>query len=376
VSVPTNCSIPLLDLREQFREIEGEVMESVHRVFAGQRFILGEEVEQLEQELARYCGVPYAIGCASGTDALYLSLLALDLKPGDEVVTVPYTFFATAGAIHRAGARPVFTDIDPDTFQMDPAKLEETLGRRQRVRAIIPVHLFGACAPMDAINTIAARHGAFVIEDAAQAIGAEFNHRRAGSLGGAGCFSFFPSKNLGGAGDGGLLTTDDEQLARRLRALRVHGSEVRYYHEEVGINSRLDALQAAILRVKLRHLDRWTRRRQQHAAFYLEALAGLPLQLPATPEGSTRHVWNQFVIRAEARDKLRAFLSDQGIGTEMYYPLPLHLQNCFRDLGYREGDFPVSEAVSRQCIALPVYAELTGGNLEHVAASIRDFYNA
>jgi dTDP-4-amino-4,6-dideoxygalactose transaminase len=368
--------IPLLDLKAQHASIGGEVMAAVGRVFENQAFILGEEVRLLEEELAAYCASRFAVGCASGTDALLLALKALDVGPGDEVLTVPFTFFATAGAIVNVGAKPVFVDILPDSFNMDPAQVEDALQRHPRIKAVIPVHLYGDCAEMDAILAAAARHGVPVIEDAAQAIGAEYRGRRSGTMGRIGCFSFFPSKNLGGSGDGGMMTTQDPALAARLRSLRVHGSEVKYYHDEVGFNSRLDALQAAVLRVKLRHLDDWTAGRQRNAARYRELLAGLGqhVQLPLPSPASTRHVYNQFVIRAQRRDELRAYLTANGIGTELYYPLPLHLQKCFLGLGYRQGDFAVSEACSADCLALPIFAELKAEALEWICSRIRAFY--
>lgn len=366
----------MLDLRAQHRTIRAEVLAAVERIVDSQMFVLGPEVGELECELAGYCQSPHAIGCASGTDALILALRALDVGPGDEVITVPFSFYATASCITLTGARPVFCDILPDTFNLDPASLAHTLQRHPRAKAILPVHLFGACADMDAIGQLAAERCIPLVEDAAQAVGAEYNGRRAGSLGLIGCFSFFPTKNLGGGGDGGLLTTHDPQIAERLRSLRVHGSRQRYFHDEIGMNSRLDALQAAILRAKLPHLDRWTAQRQAHAARYSELLAGLPVQTPAIPAHSTRHVFNQYTIRAPRRDELKAALAAQGIQTETYYPLPLHLQKCFAHLGYREGDFPVSEAVSRDCLSLPVYPELPVEDVDTVAQAIREFYAA
>lgn len=365
----------MLDLRAQHATIRSEVMAAVERVVDSQMFVLGPEVAELECELAGYCAAPYAVACASGTDALILAMRALGIGPGDEVITVPFSFYATASCIALTGARPVFTDIEPDTFNMDPRALERTLERHPRAKAILPVHLFGACADMDAINDLAGGRGIPVVEDAAQAIGAEWKGRRAGSLGRIGCFSFFPTKNLGGGGDGGLLTTADRTIAERLRSLRVHGSKQRYFHEELGMNSRLDALQAAILRAKLPYLDQWTAARQAHAAQYAELLAGVPVILPATAPGCTRHVFNQFTIRAPRRDELRQYLAEQGIQSETYYPLPLHLQQCFENLGYRPGDFPVSEAAARECLSLPAYPELPAEDLETVAAAIRTFHD-
>ncbi len=360
--------VPLLDLVAQHAAIREEVMAAVTRVIESQRFILGEDIARLEQAVAEYCGARYAIGCASGSDALFLAMLALEIGPGDEVLTTPYTFFATAGEIVRVGARPVFADIDPETFNIDPRKALEALDRHRRIKAIIPVHLFGACADMDPILEAARERGIAVIEDAAQAIGAEYKGRRAGSMGDAGCFSFFPSKNLGCWGDGGMVTTSREDLAGKIRALRVHGAKRKYYHEWVGVNSRLDTLQAAVLLVKMQRLDEWTAGRARHARMYCDMIAarGLPVRTPRTPGYCTRHVWNQFVIRCDRRDEVRALLEERGVGTEIYYPVPLHLQECFKYLGYREGDFPVSEACARQALALPVYAEMADSDLEYV----------
>lgn len=364
----------MLDLRAQHGAVRSAVLAAIERVLDSQMFILGEEVGELECALAGYCQVPHAVGCASGTDALILALRALDIGPGDEVITTPFTFFASASSIALVGARPVFCDIRPDTFNMDPEALRETLRRHPRAKAIVPVHLFGACADMKALLTLAQEYGAAVVEDAAQSIGAEYEARRAGSLGVIGCFSFFPTKNLGAGGDGGMLTTRDEAIAARLRSLRVHGSKQRYFHAEIGMNSRLDALQAAILRAKLPHLDHWTAQRQAHAARYRELLAGTPVTLPAVAAHTTRHVYNQFTIRTPRRDELKSYLAARGIQTETYYPRPLHLQECFRALNYREGDFPVSEAVARDCLSLPVYPELPAEDLEAVAGAIRAFH--
>lgn len=366
-------NIPLLDLQAQHKPIRDEVLAAVTRVIDSQRFILGEEVMRLEQELASYCGAPFAVGCASGSDALLLALMACEIEPGDKILTTPYTFFATAGAIAHLGAVPVFVDIDAGTYNIAPELVVAALDRDKDVKAIIPVHLFGACADMDPILEAARRHGCIVIEDAAQAIGSEYKGRRAGSMGRANCFSFFPSKNLGGYGDGGLVTTDDAALAERLAALRVHGTKRKYYHDWVGINSRLDALQAAVLRVKFTHLDQWTAKRQANAATYDRLLRGLPLHTPAIAPGCTRHIYNQYVIRCDRRDELKARLTESGIGCEVYYPLPLHLQTCFQNLGYKPGDFPVSEAAARETLALPI-AEVTTGQIEEVADVIRAFY--
>ncbi|MCC6586489.1 MAG: DegT/DnrJ/EryC1/StrS family aminotransferase [Bryobacterales bacterium] len=369
-------SIPLLDLRAQHKQIRDEIVAEVTRLIDSQRFILGEEVAELERQVAGYCNAAYGIGCASGTDALVLALTALDIGRGDQVLTVPYTFFATAGAIADVGAEPVFVDIDEDTCQMDVEQVEAALNRYPRVKAIVPVHLFGSCVDMDPLLAVAADRGIPIVEDAAQAIGAEYRGRRAGGMGAIGCFSFFPSKNLGGYGDGGMLTTTDARLAERLRALRVHGSRRKYYHEEVGFNSRLDTLQAAVLLVKFRYLDVWTAARQRNAERYRRVLghSPAPVRFQAVPPFVTRHVVNQFIIRAPGRDALKAFLADRGIGTEVYYPLPLHRQPCFSTLGYREGDFPASERLAAESLALPVYPELAEEDLEAVCAAIRGYY--
>ncbi|MBI4586215.1 MAG: DegT/DnrJ/EryC1/StrS family aminotransferase [Planctomycetes bacterium] len=367
--------IPLLDLKTQHRSIRGEVMAAMERVIDGQQFILGPEVEALEREVAAYCGVPHAVGVSSGTDALLLALMALEIGPGAEVITTPYTFFATAGSIHRAGARPVFLDIDLRTFNLDPARLEAAI--TPRTRALLPVHLFGRCADMEAILAMARRRGLKVIEDAAQAIGAERGGRRAGSFGEAGCFSFFPSKNLGGYGDGGLVTARDPDLAEKMRVLRVHGMKPKYCHKHIGGNFRIDALQAAGLRVKLRRLDSWSEARQANALDYQRrfseaGLAGKEVVLPEIPPD--RHVFNQYVILAKDRDRLKEHLRSRRIGCEIYYPVPLHLQECFRPLGYQEGDFPNSEKAARESLAIPVYPELTGSQKERVVGAIREFY--
>ena len=368
--------IPLLDLQAQHRGIRDEVLAEVTRLIDSQKFILGQDVQQLEAAIAAYSSCPHAVGCASGSDALFLALLAFGIGPGDEVIIPPYTFFATAGAVVRIGARPVFVDVDPNTFNMDVNRTADTLKKHPRARVMIPVHLFGACADMDGLREAAHGREMFFIEDAAQSIGAEYRGRRAGSMGDVACFSFFPSKNLGGYGDGGMLTTTDSALMGRLMALRVHGAEKKYLHKYVGINSRLDAIQAAVLRVKFRHLDSWTAARQHNAALYRDAFAGmdLPVRVPEVASHTTRHVYNQFVVLCERRDELQAYLKENGIGTEVYYPLPLHLQECFQDLGYQTNDFPVSERLAKDSLALPVYAELEPGDVEHVCRTILAFY--
>ena len=367
--------IPLLDLQAQHKQIREEVLAEIIRVVDSQRFILGEDVKKLEGEIASYCGTKYSIGCASGSDALILALMALEIKPGDEVLTTPYTFFATAGAISRVGAIPVFVDVEEATFNLDPRLMEKTLAAHPKIRAMIPVHLFGGCADMDPIMEMAGDRGIPVIEDAAQSIGSEYKGRRAGNIGQIGCFSFFPSKNLGGYGDGGIVTTNDAMLSERLSALRVHGGKKKYYHEWIGMNSRLDALQAAILRVKLRYLDGWSAGRAANAEHYRTRLAKLGVAVaPLTPgEYQTRHIYNQFVIRSANRSALQAHLTAQGIGTEVYYPIPLHLQPCYAFLGHKPGDFPVSEKLAAESLALPIHSDLPGDDIDYVCDSIRTF---
>jgi dTDP-4-amino-4,6-dideoxygalactose transaminase len=368
--------IPLLDLRAQHKQIRDEVLAEIVRVVDSQKFILGEDVLELEKEIAAYSGARHAIGCASGSDALFLALMALDIHPGDEVLTTPYTFFATAGAISRMGAVPVFVDVEEQTFNLDASRMADVLAAHPKIRAAIPVHLFGGCADMDPICAMVQERGIAVIEDAAQSIGAEYKNRRAGSVGHVGTFSFFPSKNLGGYGDGGMLTTNDAALAERLAALRVHGRTGKYFHQWIGVNSRLDTLQAAVLRVKLRYLDGWTAGRQKNAERYRTRFAKLSVPVvPAMPAGyQTRHIYNQFVIRCPDRDALQSYLKKQGIGSEVYYPLPLHLQPCFTDLGYKKGDFPVSEKLAGESLALPVQAELSTEDIDYIADTIRSFY--
>jgi dTDP-4-amino-4,6-dideoxygalactose transaminase len=375
-SAKDSVAVPALDLKAQYETIRDEIEPVIRGIVENQTFVLGPEVAALEAELAVYCDAPFAIGCASGSDALLLPLMAWDIGPGDEVVTTPYTFFATAGAIWRLGARPVFVDIEPKTYNLDPDHLIAAI--TPRTKAIIPVHLYGQTAEMDQIRSIADRHCIPVLEDAAQAIGALDAGRKAGSLGQAAAFSFYPSKNLGGFGDGGLVTTTDEALAKRIARLRVHGMEPRYHHHEVGFNSRLDALQAAVLRVKLRHLEAWTEARRRVADRYRALFRDRGLTdrvtLPHEREG-VRHVYNQFVIRVpEAwRDPLRSHLAGQKIGSEIYYPIPLHLQKCFAELGHKTGDFPHSEAAARQTIALPMYPELTENAQRRVVDAIAEF---
>ncbi len=368
--------VPLLDLKAQHATIRDEVLAEVTRVIDAQTFIMGPEVTQLEEVARQYTKTRHAIGCASGSDALFLALLAAGVGQGDEVLTTPYTFFATAGAIHRAGARPVFADIEESTFNLDPAAVEQALSRPHRIKAVIPVHLFGAPAEMDPIAELCRKHNLVCIEDAAQSIGAEYKGRSCGNLGDMACFSFFPSKNLGCYGDGGLVTTNDDGLAEKLRALRVHGSKKKYYHEWVGVNSRLDALQAAVLRVKFKHLDSWTAGRQKNAGLYRKRLGALdlPVRLPSPAASTTRHVYNQFVICGPRRDELKDHLAQRGVGTEVYYPLSMHQQKCFAYLGYKDGDFPRSEKAARESLALPVYAELAEDAVAYVCDAIASFY--
>jgi dTDP-4-amino-4,6-dideoxygalactose transaminase len=399
--------VPLLDLKAQYAQIRAEVLPVIESVCASQQFILGEHVRALEAELAQYCGASAGIGVSSGTDALLLALMAFGIGAGDggadndaggdgdgdEVITSPFTFFATAGTIARAGARPVFCDIDPETFNLSPAAVESFIDRNcrsdgrglvnratgGRIRALMPVHLYGQSADMDSLMRIARRHDLRVIEDAAQAIGTEnASGTRVGSIGDVGCFSFFPSKNLGAFGDAGLCTTNDPELAERMRVLRVHGGKPKYFHALIGGNFRIDELQAAILRVKLKHLDAWTAARQRNAAYYSAAFekAGLAPRV-RTPHLAARgrHIFNQYVIRAERRDALRADLTERGIGTEIYYPVPLHLQQCFAYLGYARGDFPESERAADETLALPIYPELSEAQLAAVVAGVAEFYS-
>jgi dTDP-4-amino-4,6-dideoxygalactose transaminase len=365
-----------LDLQAQHKQIREEVLAEIVRVVDAQKFILGEDVKKLEADIATYTGAKFAVGCASGSDALILALMALEVRPGDEVLTTPYSFFATAGAISRVGATPVFADIEADTFNVNVDLMRQTLAAHPKVRAIIPVHLFGGCADMDPIMEMANERGIPVVEDAAQSIGSEYKGRQAGNIGRIGCFSFFPSKNLGCYGDGGIVTTNDAALAERLAALRVHGGKKKYYHEWIGMNSRLDTLQAAVLRVKLRYLNGWSEGRRKNAERYRTRFAalGVPVR-PLKPAAyQTRHIYNQFVIRGERRDALQAHLKGQGIGTEVYYPIPLHLQPCYADLGHKKGDFPVSEKLAEESLALPVHSELAVEDVEYVCDAIQSFY--
>ena len=368
--------VPLLDLKEQNDTLRPEIEAALARVLDTNGFILGKEVAELECELAGYCGTKYAIACASGSDALVLALMALDVGPGDEVITTPYSFFATVSAITRLGATPVFVDIEEETYNFDISQIESKI--TERTKAIEPVHLFGQCVDMRQLNAVAEKFGVPVVEDAAQAIGSEDRGVRAGGMSAVGCFSFYPSKNLGGMGDGGFMTTNDEELARKLLALRVHGSEERYYHKYVGLNSRLDGFQGAVLRVKLPHLDDWTERRQANAARYRQMLTdrGLTEQVrfPIERE-NVRHIYNQYVVAVPGvRDELRAHLTGKGIGTDIYYPVPLHLQECFAYLGYKAGDLPVAEKAARETLALPIFPELKVEQQEYVVDAIAEYF--
>ncbi len=374
--MPQPITVPLLDLKAQYATIRDEIRAAVNAVLESQQCILGPAVTECETRLAEYCRCPQAVTVSSGSDALLVSLMAEGIEPGDEVITTPYTFFATAGAIARLGAKPVFVDILPETYNLDPSQIESKI--TPRTKAIMPVHLYGQCAEMDPILDVAARRKLTVVEDAAQAIGAEYKGRRAGSMGRYGCFSFFPSKNFGAAGDGGLVTTGDADLADRLQMLRNHGMKPKYYYGLIGGNFRFDSIQAAIVNVKLKYLDRWTEGRQANAVRYRRLFEAVGLtesglvQLPHEEPGS-RHIYNQFVIRVPRRDELQAYLREQKIGNEVYYPVPLHLQQCFAYLGYRKGDFPESERAARETLALPIYSELSNEQAGHVVASVARF---
>jgi len=389
-----NQPVPLLDLKAQYAPIREEIRAAMDRVADAQYFIGGPEVEGLEREVAAYSQCQFGIGVTSGTDALIVALMAIGLQPGDEVITSPYTFFATGGSVHRLGAKPVYVDIDPFTYNIDLAQIEAAI--TSRTKAIMPVHLYGQMADMDPIMEIARRHNLVVIEDAAQAIGSEYHGRRAGSIGHMGCFSFFPSKNLGGFGDGGMVTTNDPDLAKQVKLLRNHGAEPKYYHKVVGGNFRLDALQAAVLRIKLKYLDGWTATRQRNAARYRRMFGevgltddggrptedGRPSIVPGPSylvmpydAGYGRHIYNQFIIRTDRRDAVMAKLKARQIGHEIYYPVPLHLQECFVDLGYKPGDMPASESAARETLALPIYGELTEVQQQAVVETVAAAYD-
>ncbi|MCX7046634.1 MAG: DegT/DnrJ/EryC1/StrS family aminotransferase [Candidatus Sumerlaeota bacterium] len=371
-------NVPLLDLKSQYQAIKPEIDAAVAEVFESQYFILGPKVKECEESIARYSQCAHGVGVTSGTDALLACLMAEGLGQGHEVITTPYTFFATAGAIARLGATPVFVDIDPVTYNINPAQIEAKI--TSRTRAIIPVHLYGQMAEMDAIMRIAQAHNLIVIEDAAQAIGAEYKGKRAGSIGHYGCFSFFPSKNLGAAGDGGMVVTNDAKRADRIAWLRMHGMNPKYYHKYIGGNFRLDALQAAVINVKLKYLDAWTQARQSNAARYdrLFAQSGLPaggqISIPAIR--TSRHIFNQYIIRVQRRDALKDFLAKKSIGVEVYYPVPLHLQECFAYLQQPAGAYPESEQAALETLALPVYPELSEAQAQYVVESVQEFYKA
>ncbi len=368
--------VPLLDLKGQYASLKEEILKEIEAVCESQQFILGDRVERLEREIAQYCGCPHACGVSSGSDALLLCLMAEGIGPGDEVITTPFTFFATAGAISRAGAKPVFADIDPRVFNIDPAQIEAKLTKR--TKAIIPVHLFGQSADMAPIMEIAGKRNLIVIEDAAQAIGSEYEGRRVGSIGHYGCLSFFPSKNLGCFGDGGMVTTCDPKRLETLKIYRNHGMNPKYFHKFIGGNFRLDALQAAVVSVKLKHLDKWTTDRQKNAADYRNLFAassiGDKVLLPLKAEYRTRHIYNQFsiLLRDGRRDAVREALSKAGVGTDIYYPVPLHLQECYKSLGHKPGDFPASESAAKEILALPIYPESSSEQRRHVVAAIEN----
>jgi dTDP-4-amino-4,6-dideoxygalactose transaminase len=378
----TTVKVPLLDLKEQYKTIKKEVLETAEELFESQYFILGPRVASLEKEIAEYCTSKHAVGVSSGTDALLISLMAMDIGNQDTVITTPYTFFATAGSIARTGARPTFVDIDPDTYNISPKSLEGAIDsmprtERERLKAVIPVHLYGQCADMAPIMEICEKYDLAIIEDAAQAIGAEYRKKRAGSMGDFGCFSFFPSKNLGAFGDGGMVTTNSDDFYDKLYTLRAHGSRPKYYHKLIGGNFRLDAFQAAVVSIKLKYLDQWTKARQKNAENYRSLFKQADMenvvQLPFEKEN--RHIYNQFVIRVkERRDDLRKFLNEAGIGTEVYYPVPMHLQACFSDLNYKKGDFPAAEHAALHTVALPIYPELSDDQMEYVVGKIKAFY--
>ena len=386
-------NVPLLDLKAQYAQIRAEVMPIIEEVCASQRFILGEHVLALEAEVAAYCASAAGVGVSSGTDALLLALMALGVGAGDEIITTPFTFFATAGTIARLGARPVFCDIDPVSFNLSPQAVSDFIDRNCRVqgsqllnratggriKGLMPVHLYGQSADMDPLMAVAKQYNLKVIEDAAQAIGTEYQGVRVGSIGDIGCFSFFPSKNLGAFGDAGLCTTNDAELAESMRVLRVHGGKPKYFHAVIGGNFRIDELQAAVLRVKLKYLDGWTAARQRNAAYYTAAFAAANgAKHLITPQATVkgRHIFNQYVVRVQNRDALKDHLTAQGIGTEIYYPVPLHLQKCFSYLKHAPGDFPQSERAAAETLALPIYPELTQTQLDHVVASVAAFYHS
>jgi len=366
-----SMQVPILDLKAQYRTIKDEVSRAISDVCESQAFALGPAVAEFEKSVAAYCGATHAIGVSSGTDALLASLMALGVKAGDEVITTPFTFFATAGSIVRVGAKPVFVDVDPDSYNIDPAGIEQRI--TERTRAIIPVHLFGQLAQMRPIMEIARRHNLAIIEDAAQAIGASQDGVKAGNFGDCGCFSFYPTKNLGAFGDGGLVTTKADELAERIRALRDHGQKPRYFYRVIGGNFRLDGIQGAVLNVKLKSLDRWNEKRRQHAALYDRLFAGSPVKAPKI-ETNNVCIYHQYTVTVPERDRLQEFLAENGIGSAVFYPKPLHLQDCFSELGYRRGDMPVAERLCDEVLSLPVYPELSPEQVERSAETVLKFY--
>jgi len=363
--------IPIFDLKKQYKQIEPEIKEKLKGIFEKQAFILGEEVGILEKKIASYCGGRYAIGVNSGTDALILALDAMGIKAGDEVITTPFSFIATAEAIVRVGARPVFVDIDPETYNINPALIDKKITKN--TKAILPVHLYGLCADMDSILKTAIKHNLKVLEDSAQAIGSEYKGKRVGSMGNAGSVSFYPGKNLGCFGDGGMVVTNDEKIYEKVKLLRNHGSGKRYYHKIVGYNSRLDNLQAAILNIKLSYLDKWIEKRIKNAGFFNEALKGYPLITPSIPE-DCRHSFHLYTLKTPHAPKIITYLNESGIDARTYYPLPLHLQECFKSLGYKLGDLSESEKCSNECFSIPVYPELTGEEAIYIAEKIKQFF--
>jgi dTDP-4-amino-4,6-dideoxygalactose transaminase len=363
--------VPLLDLKAQYATIKDEIMQAISEVCESQYFALGPAVEEFEKQIAAYCKSKYAIGVSSGTDALLVSLMALDIKSGDEVITTPFTFFSTAGSVARLGAKPIFVDVDPDSYNIDPSGIEEKI--TEKTQAIIPVHLFGQAAQIKAITEIAKRYNLVVIEDAAQAIGASQNGVMCGNLGDCGCFSFYPTKNLGGFGDGGLVTTNDDELMEKIRILRDHGQNPKYFYRMIGGNFRLDAIQGAVLSVKLKYLDRWNEIRRRKAALYDSILADSPVNVPKIDNNNVS-IYHQYTITVPERDKLQKFLAENEIGSAIFYPKPLHLQECFSELGYKPGDLPVAERLCDEVLSLPVYPELSTGQIEFVAKTILKFY--
>ncbi len=363
--------VPFIDLNPQFRLVDSKIEKAFSKVLKSRQFILGSNVVSLEKEIAKRCGVKHAIGVSSGSDALYLVLLACGVGPGDEVITTPFTFFATGGSISRIGAKPVFVDIDPKTFNIDPSQIEKAITKK--TKAILPVHIYGLCADLEPIQKIAKKYNLKVVEDAAQSYGAIYKGKNAGSIADAGCLSFYPTKNLGGCGDGGMVLTSDDKIADQIKLYRDYGSRKKYYHEIVGFNCRLDDLQAAVLLIKLQYIERWNKERNQIASRYNALLKNVSVTVPFVPKNQT-HVFHLYTLLVEKRDALREFLTAKGIGTGIYYPVPLHLQECYKELGYQQGDLPVTESVSERMISLPMFNGLTLGAQKHVVAALRLFF--